>query len=148
MTYSVLSSGREFRALFISTVECVHEGFKSANPTKSFCNPYVFNTALTRAQSLVVAVGNPFLLLKVESTMSKPKGCWKEYIKRCIEHETLIIPGGVTSSNDIHETLKQLVEQKSTKGKTLHPCLSVCMSVCLYVWIGLHFTKRWMFVYI
>ena len=60
------------------------------------CDPYVFNTALTRAQSLVVAVGNPFLLLKTENHMEhkyefKVK-CWQEYLKRCIEYKTLIVP--------------------------------------------------------
>ena len=65
------------------------------NPTKSLCNPYVFNTAITRARSLVVAVGNPFTLLSVEANVAKPKHCWKEFIARCLEHHSFIIPDTV-----------------------------------------------------
>ena len=110
-----ISSGREFKALFISTVECVHDGFKSANPTKSFCNSYVFNTALTRAQSLVVVAGNPFLLLEVEATMPQPMGCWREYLKRCIDH--IVVPEDVSAnSKTVVRTLRQLIEQ-TEKGE-------------------------------
>ena len=87
--------GHEFRALFISTVECVDSSGKTMNPTKSLCNPYVFNTAITRARSLVVAVGNPFTLLSVEANVAKPKYCWKEFIARCLEHNSFIIPDSV-----------------------------------------------------
>ena len=98
-------------------MECVHDGFKSANPTKSFCNRYVFNTALTRAQSLVVVAGNPFLLLKVEATMSQPMGCWREYLKRCIDHSTLFVPKNVSANSEtVVTTLRQLIEQ-SEKGE-------------------------------
>ena len=112
----MLYTGREFKALFISTVECVHDGFKSANPTKSFCNSYVFNTALTRAQSLVVVAGNPFLLLKVEAAMPQPMGCWREYLRRCIDNDTLIVPEVIdTNSDDIVARLKeQLQTEKGT----------------------------------
>ena len=83
-------SGREFQALFLSTVESVDpESGQSANLTKSLCNPYVFNTAITRAQSLVVALGNPFTLLAVEAKMPQPKYCWKEFLRRCNENDTL-----------------------------------------------------------
>ena len=87
--------GHEFRALFISTVECVDSSGKTMNPTKSLCNPYVFNTAITRARSLVVAVGNPFTLLSVEANVEKPKYCWKEFITRCLEHNSFIIPDSI-----------------------------------------------------
>ena len=123
--------GREFKALFISTVECVHDGFKSANPTKSFCNCYVFNTALTRAQSLVVVAGNPFLLLKVEAAMPKPKGCWREYLRRCIDHNTFIVPKHFGNESTILTELKQLVgqpEKGDTKQSFFH-CLSSLSSL-------------------
>ena len=97
--------------MFISTAECIHDGFQSANPTKSFCNRYVFNTALTRAQSLVVVAGNPFLLLKVEAAMPKPVGCWREYLRRCIDHNTFIVPKEICNDDvSVVEKLRQLVE--------------------------------------
>ena len=96
-------------------MECVHDGFKSANPTKSFCNRYVFNTALTRAQSLVVVAGNPFLLLKVESAMPEPMGCWREYLRRCIDNDTFIVPEIIDTIGD--DVVVRLKEQlKNEKG--------------------------------
>ncbi len=63
--------------------------------TKSFCDPYVFNTAVTRAKSLVIAVGNPFLLLKMEAHFVREYGeehnahCWSTYLDFCIQNESL-----------------------------------------------------------
>ena len=102
--------GHEFRALFISTVECVDSSRRMMNPTKSLCNPYVFNTATTRARSLVVAVGNPFTLLSVEANVAKPKYCWKEFIARCLEHNSFIIPDSVCDrSRDIPAEIQHIV---------------------------------------
>ena len=81
-------TGREFRAIFISTVEVTKEDGSTLNPTKSLCNQYVFNTVITRAQSLIVCVGNPFLLFSIEKCTEKheaPVYCWREYVKRCLE---------------------------------------------------------------
>ena len=86
--------GREFRVLFLSTVESVDPvSGQSTNPTKSLCNPYVFNTAITRAQSLVVAAGNPFTLLEVEAKMPQPKCCWREFLRRCKRNKTCFVMG-------------------------------------------------------
>ena len=79
---------------------------RASNPTKSICDPYVFNTAITRAQSLVVSVGNPFRLLKSESYMEHKYRfnikCWHEYLKHCIECKTLIIPQAQLDSDRNH----------------------------------------------
>ena len=107
MLLSRISTGREFKALFISTMECVKDGFQSANPTKSFCSRYVFNTALTRAKSLVVCAGNPFQLLKVEAAMPDYVGCWREYIKRCLENGTFVVPARVGNRDHVIEQLTQ-----------------------------------------
>ena len=77
-------TGREFRAVFISALEATTQSGAARNPTTSICNQYVFNTIITRAQSLVVCVGNPFLLLSIESHTDQ-KQCWIEYLKRCLE---------------------------------------------------------------
>ena len=77
--------------MFIGTSE-VCSAYKANNPTKSTCDRYVFNTAITRSQSLVVAVGNPSLLISVERL--RESQCWKEYIRRCIECRTFFLPSG------------------------------------------------------
>ena len=80
------------------------------NPTKSLCNPYVFNTAITRARSLVVAVGNPFTLLSVEANVTKPKYCWREFITRCLEQNSFIIPDSVCDrSRDIPAEIQHIL---------------------------------------
>ena len=86
-------SGREFRALFLSTFEATHEDGSTRNPTKSIADPYIFNTVVTRARSLVVSVGNPYQLLKMEEHMGRKYGekgkCWSSYLKRCLDNNTL-----------------------------------------------------------
>ena len=82
----VLFVGREFRAVFISTLEVTKEDGSTMNPTKSLCDQYVFNTVITRAQSLIVCIGNPFLLFSIEKCTPNYKiYCWREYVKRCLE---------------------------------------------------------------
>lgn len=88
--------GREFQALFMSTTEPVDGEGDTKNPTKSPCDPYVFNTALTRSKSLVVVVGSPVALLRIEEHMKGLYGeracCWSSYIRLCLEKDTFIIP--------------------------------------------------------
>ena len=59
------------------------------DPTKSICDQYVFNTVITRAKSLVVCVGNPFLLFSIEKSSHYKIFCWREYVKRCLETSSL-----------------------------------------------------------
>ena len=63
--------GREFRAIFVSTTEATDNNGLCKNPTKSMTDPFVFNTVITRAQSLVVCVGNPYFLLRLEEKMKQ-----------------------------------------------------------------------------
>ena len=88
--------GQEFQALFMSTTEPVDETGNTTNPTKSLCDPFIFDTVLTRAKSLVVVVGCPVALLGIEKHMVKTykeKGkCWSTYLKTCLENKTFIIP--------------------------------------------------------
>ena len=91
-------TGKEYHAVFLSTSEQTDDNGFTTNPTKSLCDPYIFNTAITRAQSLVVSVGNPFLLLKMENhdDMIKRHGnkrkCWTNYIMRCLQNDTITFP--------------------------------------------------------
>ena len=87
--YDIIFIGHEFRAVFLSTCEPLELDGRSKDPLKSLCNPYVFNTAISRAKSLVVAVGNPFMLLKIENIMGSRRHCWKEYLKMCLKQGTV-----------------------------------------------------------
>ena len=81
--------GREYRAVFLCTSEPVLEDGSTANPTKSICDKFVFNTVITRAQSLFVAVGNPFRLFDIEEKSPNGAGCWKEYVTHCFNNYTV-----------------------------------------------------------
>ena len=74
----------------MSTVESLESSGRPFDLLKSFCHPALFNTAITRSKSLVVAVGNPLVLMMSEATMGEPKWCWREFISRCLEHKTFI----------------------------------------------------------
>ena len=102
--------GGEFKALFMSTVESLDPSGCSSNPTKSLCSPVVFNTAITRAKSMIVAVGNPYTLMAVEENMDNSKQCWAEYLNRCFEENTFVPMNGATDE-DLKE-LKQCVRKK------------------------------------
>ena len=82
-------SGRQYRAVFLCTSEPVLENGCTANPTKSICDKSVFNTVITRAQSLVVAVGNPFRLFHIEERCANGAACWKEYVRNCMQCQSL-----------------------------------------------------------
>ncbi len=117
-------AGREYRAIFISTSEPTERNGKTCNPTKSISDRYVFNTAITRARSLVVAVGNPFLLLRVEDHMVKRYGrrgnCWSTYLHCCLENNSLSIDPSVRVSNskkrECLDKLRELVQRRSVKS--------------------------------
>ena len=72
------------------------EDGNTTNPTKSPCDPYVFNTVLTRSKSLVVVVGNPVALLNIESHMKvlygKKAQCWSSFIRLCLEKGSFHVP--------------------------------------------------------
>ena len=97
--------GCEFTAIFLGTCEPTNDRGIPKNTTQTIMNHYVFNTALTRARYLVVAVGNPLQLLDKEEQICKTNPqdkhfrCWKEYIRRCIECKSFHLPKGVTGDD-------------------------------------------------
>ena len=121
LTAIVLFTGLEFQYVFLSTAEPTTAEGASKNPTKTPCSQYVFNTALTRAKSLVVCAGNPFLLMKIEKmTKNRDKRpFWAEYIRRCMENETFVIPPNLLSDDskrqDQIKLLRELVFTSSRK---------------------------------
>ena len=68
----------------------------------------------------MVSVGNPFMLLKTESHMIMKYGekgkCWSQYLKTCLDHDTLSIHSSVrlssTEQQACIEKLKRLVEER------------------------------------
>ena len=74
--------------MFVSTNEATDSQGYSKNPTKSMCDPFVFNTVITRAKSLFVCVGNPYFICQLEEKMKTGKRCWATYIQCCLDCET------------------------------------------------------------
>lgn len=81
-------TGQEFDVLFLSTVESITSDGTPFDPLKSFCDPAVFNTAMTRARSLIVAVGEPERLRTAERALNSSYGCWNKFINKCQENNT------------------------------------------------------------
>ena len=106
---SILLTGKQFRALFVSTVRTYHtykelqtsETCETDRPYLYFLSdPKLLNTALTRAQSLIAVVGDPFSL----RTIGDCQGVWEEFIKRCIDEGKLF---GIE-----HNELEQGISQR------------------------------------
>ena len=111
---SFICLGTEFEAIFISTSEPTTDQCEPFNATKSICDRFVFNTVLTRSRSLVVAVGNPFLLLKMEESMIKKHNdpsynTWRPYIRQCLECNSFSYSRDIKMS-DINATTHQLYD--------------------------------------
>ena len=104
--------GREFEAIFLSTAEPTTAEGKSKNPTKTPCSQYVFNTALTRAKSLVVCAGNPFLLMKIEEHMKNECSCWKDYIRQCVVSRTFSVPSNILKNTESSQDSLQHLQKK------------------------------------
>ena len=88
------------------------------DPVKSLCDQYVFNTVITRACSLVVAIGNPFRLMKIEEMGSqcdqdvdlsagKRKKCWQTFIFHCLQCKSL-------------ELTEELIIERQSSQKKAH----------------------------
>ena len=80
--------------MFLSTAEPTDAHGAPADRIKSICNEYVFNTVITRAQSLIFVAGNPFFLLHMGSHYRI--NCWTEYIRRCVQCQSFIPPANVS----------------------------------------------------
>ena len=105
--------GREFQAVFVSTAEATDSSGCSKNPTKSMADQFVFNTVVTRAQSLVVCVGNPYFLFHLENKMHPGKKFWLAYVNSCLECETFVYPSSSFSQAD-KERLLNIVDINTT----------------------------------
>ena len=122
--------GREFEAVFVCTAEPVNQDYSPSDPVKSMCDRYMCNTIITRPKSLLVAVGNPFRLRKIEQKMAEENpACWSEYIYQCWERDSLLL--SATLREDLGACKKQLDElkevmfQKATSKLHIAPLASV-----------------------
>jgi exoribonuclease R len=108
--------GLEFRMVVLSTHESrnYQEG-SNLTPGFSVVGERTFNTVLTRAKSLFVAVGNPFYLLDAEEALVASGGqhtyCWREYLKTCADRGSIVFTESPT-----FDRRKELLERiyKST----------------------------------
>ena len=153
----IIFSGREFRALFLSTFETTKKDGSTRNPTKSIADPYVFNTVITRARSLVVSVGNPYLLLKIEEHMERKYGekgkCWSKYLKRCLDNNTLTFHDSIqvldAEKQERISQLKKVVDEHiaAKYGPDDCKCLSSTDSTVIQYCIYIHaFTFRYWYL--
>ena len=85
--YTFVSSGYEFAAVFLSTIEPTNDKGEPYDPVRNMSNELVFNTIMTRARSLIYCVGNPFTLCQIGEKYGI--NCWKAYLQRCVQCETL-----------------------------------------------------------
>ena len=92
----------------------------------------MFNTAITRSESLVVTVGNPVSLLKTEKHMIedpnyREKGkCWSNYLRHCIENGTITFAKSMGRTREERDSYLAKVNQvvndhlgRSIKVRTL-----------------------------
>ena len=129
-SYNLFNLGREFRMLLLSTFETTHEDGSTRNPTKSIADPYVINTVVSRARSLVVSVGNPYLLLSMEEHMCKKYGekgkYWSNYLKRCIDNDSFVFhhSTGVYDADKQGkiDRLSRLIDKQIARKYTLSEC--------------------------
>ena len=93
-------TGKDYMIVILST----NEDGSARDWTKSICNPFVFDTVISRARALIVCVGNPYTLLRKEQHMVNHYGekarCWSNFLKLCIEHKTFIADAGAIKATE------------------------------------------------
>ena len=124
------SVGREFEAVFVCTAEPVNKDYSPSDPVKSMCDRYMCNTIITRPKSLLVAVGNPFRLRKIEQKMAEENPvCWSEYIYQCWERDSLLLSAtlreNIGACKKQLDELKELMFQKATSKLHISPQATV-----------------------
>ena len=87
------------------------------DPVKSLCDQYVFNTIITRSCSLVVAIGNPFRLMHIESkiadsTSEVSKNCWQAFFYHCLQCNSLVLSKELNSKR---QEAAEVALQQSTQ---------------------------------
>lgn len=83
-------TGKQFRAIFLSTVRTRRTCLNSSSATHELdfgfmSNWKLLNTAITRAQSLVAVVGDPVALCSI----GRCRKVWERFIEICNENKSL-----------------------------------------------------------
>ena len=58
--------------------------------------------------------------------MADHVGCWREYLRRCIEKRTFIVPDGVGNSDNIIARLRQLIDMSEYQALGHHTLTCHC----------------------
>ena len=121
-------AGLEFRVVFLSTSEprLYQDGefqhISTQSVGGSVSNQRVFNTVLTRAKSLFVAVGNPFYLMDAEQSLveagQQTGYCWKEFLKTCISRGSIVFTDNCTTKQ--RQVLLQRVYLSRSRNMKSH----------------------------
>ncbi|XP_078411424.1 3'-5' exoribonuclease HELZ2 isoform X1 [Cetorhinus maximus] len=97
--------GKQFRVIIISTVHTCKSSISSKSAGLEFFNQSrVLNTAMTRAQSLVIVVGDAVALCSV----GKCSKIWKKYIQESIDN------GGIYPEELTMQQIKQAIVDTET----------------------------------
>lgn len=90
--------------MILSTSEPTNADGSARDLTKSICDPFVFNTTISRARSLIICVGNPYVLLRKEQHMVKRYGdkarCWSNFLKLCFDNKTFSVSSLAQSTEE------------------------------------------------
>ena len=78
-------------------------------------DPFVFNTVVTRAQSLVVCVGNPYFLCHLEDKIKSGNKCWSTYINCCLDCETMTFVNQCNFGQIEKEKLQNVLNHNSRR---------------------------------
>ena len=98
--FYILHTGKQFRVVIINTVRTLPTISRMDDPDTEYYLGFLsdkrqLNTAFTRAQSLVIVVGNPISLCSIGECCT----VWKKYIKECEQNQSLYPQG--TAYTDI-----------------------------------------------
>lgn len=90
--------GHEYKTVIICAYEPLEADGTSTDSTKTLVQPGIFNTVVSRSKQQVIVVGNPFRLLDLEKRMNTNPKCWNEYIKLCLENDTMLYSDDIEQS--------------------------------------------------
>ncbi|XP_024941215.1 putative helicase MOV-10 [Cephus cinctus] len=112
--------GQERNVIILSTVRSVSWEKIHASNIGFLTNPKRFNVALTRAQALLIVVGNPYLLGKDDN--------WQSFIGYCRDNGGYLTSKSARDQNNckIHQLSTQYERRKRSRKPTYFPVDKKC----------------------